>query len=118
MTTLREVAPRAPGCSGADRPALHLAQTTPDTVRLVDAQSVIEALFAHGAHGAYGFCLPLPGRSRFFALKMRGGKKYGCGLTAASRSGLPVFWGVQGCHFGFLNSKVVLTRAIDNRQCE
>lgn len=71
--------------------ALCLAQTSPDTVRLTDAQCVAETRLPHHARGANGFCLFFPTQLLALALEVRRWKEDDSLRTAACSSNLPVF---------------------------
>lgn len=71
--------------------ALGLAQTSPDSVRLTDAQCVVETRLAHRACGANGFGLFFSSQLLALALEVRRWKEDSSLRTAACSSHLPVF---------------------------
>lgn len=71
--------------------ALGLAQTSPDSVRLTDAQCVFETRLAHGTCGADGLGLLFPTQLLALALEVRRRKEDGCLRAAARGSHLPIF---------------------------
>lgn len=71
--------------------ALGLAQTSPDSVRLTDAQCVVETRLAHRTCGADGFGLFFPTQLLALTLEVRRRKEDSSLRTATCSSNLPVF---------------------------
>ena len=71
--------------------ALCLAQTSPDSVRLTDAQCVVETRLSHRTCGADGFGLLFSSQLLALALEVRRWEEDDSLRTAACRSNLPVF---------------------------
>src|SRR5690606_12063518 len=76
---------------GHEGSALGLAQSSPDPVRLTDAQCVVETGLAHRASGADGFRLLFPPQLLALALEVRRRKEDDSLGTAACSPHLPVF---------------------------
>jgi len=71
--------------------ALGLAQTSPDPVRLTDAQCVVETRLPHRTGSANGFGLLFPAQLLALPLEVRRWKEDDGLRTAACSSNLPVF---------------------------
>jgi hypothetical protein len=95
----------AVGSTGAQLGVLHhqdsplcLAQTSPDAVRLTDAQCVTEARFPHGAGSAYGFRLLLPLELLALSLEVRRWEEDDGLRPTTCSTNLPVFLNTLCAH--------------------
>jgi hypothetical protein len=77
---------------------LCLAQTSPDAVRLTDAQCVTEARFPHGAGSAYGFRLLLPLELLALSLEVRRWEEDDGLRPTTCSTNLPVFLNTLCAH--------------------
>jgi hypothetical protein len=93
VSTLRRCRARRPQSVvlGQRGSALSLAQTSPDTVRLTDAQCVVETRLAHRARGADGLGLLFSPQLLALALEVRRRKEDRSLRTATCSPNLPVF---------------------------